>query len=126
MLRFLARFALAALFGSTAPLAASAQVRLVDATPAAEARAVTAVTLRFSEPIAPQSASATVVMTGMPGMANHPDMKMAQVKARVGDDRRSIQLTSPRPLPAGDYRVDWSATGADGQRVSGHHMFTVN
>jgi copper resistance protein C len=126
MLRFFARFVLAALFGSSVPLAASAQVRLVEATPAAQASAVTSITLRFSEAIAPESASAAVVMTGMPGMANHPDMKMAQVKARVGDDRRSILLTSPRPLPAGDYRVDWSATGADGQRVSGRHVFKVS
>lgn len=125
MLRFLARFILAALFGSSVPLAASAQVRLVEASPAAEASRITSISLRFSEPIAPETASASVVMTGMPGMADHPDMKMAQVKARVSEDRRSILLTSPRPLPVGDYRIDWSVTGADGQRVTGRHVLAA-
>ena len=80
---------------------------------------------KAGEPIAPETASASVVMTGMPGMADHPDMKMAQVKARVSEDRRSILLTSPRPLPVGDYRIDWSVTGADGQRVTGRHVLAA-
>jgi copper resistance protein C len=64
-------------------------------------------------------------MTGMPGMANHPDMPMTDVSAALSSDRMALVLTSPRPLPAGTYRVNWHVVGADTHRITGTHNFTV-
>lgn len=117
---------LAAVMAFAAP--ASAHPKLLSATPAANssAKAVSRVVLKFSERITPKLSGATLTMTGMPGMANHPDMKMTGVSAAVGSDGTSIVLTTAKPLPAGSYRVDWYVVGADTHRITGTHSFSVN
>lgn len=107
---------------------AVAHPKLVSATPAANAsaKAVSRIVLKFSERLTPRVSGATLTMTGMPGMANHPDMKMTGVNAVVGSDGTSIVLTSAKPLPAGTYRVDWHVVGGDTHRITGTHAFTVN
>jgi len=119
---------LAAIVTLAMPTLASAHPKLVSATPAANAsaKAVSRIVLKFSERLTPRVSGATLTMTGMPGMANHPDMKMTGVSAAVGSDGTSIVLTSARPLPAGTYRVDWHVVGADTHRITGTHNFKVN
>ncbi len=109
------------------PGVAIAHPSLVSASPAANASAtaVSRIVLRFSERLTPRLAGATLTMTGMPGMADHPDMEMNGVQAAIGSDGRSIVLTSAKPLPAGTYRVDWYAVGADTHRITGTHAFAV-
>lgn len=118
---------LAAVFSLAAPTAAAAHPKLLSATPAANApaKAVSRIVLKFSERLTPKLSGATLTMTGMPGMANHPDMKMTGVSAAVGSDGTTIVLTSARPLPAGTYRVNWHVVGADTHRITGTHSFSV-
>lgn len=110
-----------------APAAAIAQPRLVAATPAANAAVARtgSVALNFNERLTPGQSTATLVMTGMPGMANHPDMKMPGVTTSVSKDGKSLLLTSAKPIPAGTYRVDYVAVGADKQRIAGKHIFSI-
>lgn len=119
---------LAAAIAVAAPTVATAHPKLVSASPAANASAkvVSRIVLKFSERLTPKLSGATLTMTGMPGMANHPDMKMTGVSAAVGSDGTTIILTSARPLPAGTYRVDWHVVGADTHRITGTHSFKVN
>lgn len=109
------------------PAAAFAHPKLVAATPAANATVerTNMVKLTFSERLMPKLSTATLIMTGMPGMANHPDMKMTGVTSAVAADGKSIVLTSAKPLPAGSYRADWVIVGADTHRITGKHSFSV-
>jgi copper resistance protein C len=119
--------ALAALAAMSAGGVATAHPSLLSAAPAANAPAsnVTRIVLRFNERLTPRLSGATLTMTGMPGVANHPDMPMTDVSAALSSDRTALVLTSPRPLPAGTYRVNWHVVGADTHRVTGTQNFTV-
>lgn len=124
MIKFL--LAAAAAFSLIAAPGAAAHVALAGSSPAAGSamKKVTAVNLRFSDRIAPATARAEVVMTAMPGMSDHPPMKMPLTSA-IGKDGRSMVLTMKRALVPGSYQVQWTAAGADGHRVSGRFAFTV-
>ena len=126
-MRLFSRIALslATVIAFTVP--AAAHPKLLSATPAANAsaKAVSRIVLKFSERLTPRLSGATLTMTGMPGMANHPDMKMTGVSAAIGSDGSSIVLTTAKPLPAGSYRVDWHVVGADTHRITGTHSFTA-
>lgn len=129
-MRILSKIALslAAVIAFAAPGVAVAHPKLVSASPAANASAkgVTRIVLKFSERLTPRLSGGTLTMTGMPRMANHPDMKMTGVNAAIGSDGTSIVMTSAKPLPAGTYRVDWHVVGADTHRITGSHAFSVN
>src|SRR3546814_10548697 len=60
------------------PVAASAHTKLVSSTPAANSTVskVTSVILQFNEKIVASTLKTELVMTGMPGMANHAPMKV--------------------------------------------------
>jgi hypothetical protein len=109
------------------PSATFAHPKLVAATPAANATVTrtNTVKLTFSERLMPKLSTATLIMTGMPGMANHPDMKMTGVSSAIAADGKSIILVSAKPLPAGSYRADWVIVGADTHRITGKHSFSV-
>ena len=119
---------IATLAALLSPAAAYAHPKLVAATPAANATGprTNTITLTFSERLMPKLSTATLIMTGMPGMANHPDMKMTGVTSAVAADGKSIVLTSAKPLPAGNYRADWVIVGADTHRITGKHSFSVS
>jgi methionine-rich copper-binding protein CopC len=108
------------------PAAALAHVKLVGSTPPANATAskVTSVQLKFNEKIALSTVKTELVMTGMPGMSDHPPMKIAATSA-MGKDGKSMTLALKRALVPGSYSIKWSATGADAHRVQGEFRFTV-
>lgn len=108
------------------PMTASAHTRLISSTPTANATAskVTSITMRFNEKLISSTVKADVVMTGMPGMTDHPPMKMPATSS-VGKDGKSVTLLLKRTLPAGTYKVSWAAAGADTHRMSGSFEFTV-
>lgn len=109
------------------PSVAFAHPKLVAATPAANATVARTNTIKltFSERLMPKLSSATLTMTGMPNMANHPDMKMGGVTSAIAADGKSIVLKSAKPLPVGSYRADWVVVGADTHRITGKHSFSV-
>ena len=109
-----------------APTAASAHAKLVGSTPAANATVskVTSVSLRFNEKVIASTVKVELVMTGMPGMANHAPMKIAVTPA-MGKDGKSMTLAVKRALVPGSYTVKWSAAGADTHRMGSEFSFTV-
>lgn len=118
---FVSAIGFAALTIATVP--ASAQVRLVEATPAASASAgkVEQIVLRFSAPIAPSSLGVDLTMTGMPGMAHHNPMKVTGFATAMSPDATTATLSLPRALPPGTYEVHWRLPPAD----EGTYGFTV-
>jgi len=117
---FLTALALTAL----APPALLAHVELAASTPAAgaQSKAPKTITLTFSQPVAPASASASIVMTAMPGMANHGEMTIRNFTASWSADGKTMTLT----LNAGSYDVRWQAAAADGHAMTGSVSFDVS
>ena len=105
---------------------ASAHPKLVSASPAANAAgsAPARIQLRFSERLMPRFTGAELVMTGMPGMTDHPPMKVAS-SAVVDPGGHTLVVTPARALPRGTYRVDWHVVSADTHRITGTHAFEV-
>lgn len=120
----LAAIALSAL----APTALSAHVQLAASTPAAgaEANAPKEITLTFSQPVDPSSAAASIVMTAMPGMANHGEMVIRNFTANWSDDGKTMTLALKKALPTGTYEVRWQAAAADGHGMTGTVVFEVS
>lgn len=102
-----------------------AQVSLVRATPAqASTQAqVKMITLEFSDVLDSAASGFELVMTGMPGMEDHPPMKMQGFAVNVSD--KNITATLPRALPTGSYELRWHAAGADAQAVTGTLQFNA-
>jgi len=119
----LAAIALSAL----TPTALLAHVQLAASTPAAgdEARAPKQITLTFSQPVDPATAAASIVMTAMPGMANHGEMPIRNFTASWSDEGKTMTLALKKPLPTGTYEVRWQAAAADGHGMSGTVVFDV-
>ena len=92
------------------PATASAHTKLVSSTPAANSTVskVTSVNLQFNEKIVASTLKTELVMTGMPGMANHAPMKVPY-SSMMGKDGKSAMLMLKRPLSPGTYKVSWSA-----------------
>ncbi|UZN50022.1 copper homeostasis periplasmic binding protein CopC [Cupriavidus cauae] len=123
------RFAIRAMLAATAALissAAFAHPKLVSSTPAdkAEVSAPQKIELKFSENLVAQFSGANLVMTGMPGMANHAPMKIA-AKVLGSDDPKTMVITPAQPLVPGSYRVDWRAVSSDTHPINGNIAFTV-
>jgi methionine-rich copper-binding protein CopC len=105
---------------------ALAEPTLVTADPAANASVASprTIELRLSEPVVPKLSGASLVMTSMPGMADHAPMKM-QATTSIAPDGKTIVLKPAKKLPAGSYRIEWHAASPDAERVSGTHLFSV-
>lgn len=123
------RFVFRTMLAATAALissAAFAHLKLVSSTPAdkAEVSAPQKIELKFSENLVAQFSGANLVMTGMPGMANHAPMKIA-AKVSGSDDPKTMVITPAQPLVPGSYRVDWRAVSSDTHPINGNIAFTV-
>lgn len=104
-----------------------AHVKLTASTPAAgaAAKAPKAITLTFSEKVNPAKASAAIIMTAMPGMADHGEMTIRNFTPAWSADGKTLTLTLKNALPKGSYEVRWQAAAADGHAISGTLAFTV-
>ncbi|MBL0115334.1 MAG: copper resistance protein CopC [Sphingomonadales bacterium] len=98
---FLIRFLfLAAIVAIATP--ASAHLKLTASTPAANAKVAKPgrIILTFSDKMVASSFKAELVMITMPGMADHPPMKMSGYTTQMsGDGQRSVRIwwfDSPR------------------------------
>lgn len=109
-----------------ASAAAIAHPKLLSSSPGdkAEVTAPPKIELKFSENLTTQFSGATLVMTGMPGMANHGPMKV-NVKISGSDDPKAMIITPVQALAPGNYRVDWRAVSSDTHPVTGSIAFTV-
>jgi methionine-rich copper-binding protein CopC len=111
-----------------APSSLLAHVELAASTPAAEstAKAPKVITLTFSQPVDQTSAAASIVMTAMPGMANHGEMPIRNFTTSWSADGKSLTLTLKKSLPTGSYEVRWQAAAGDGHAVNGTVGFEVS
>lgn len=114
-------------FALTLPAVASAQPQLVASTPAKDATVAPpkTISLRFSEAIETGVSGFTLVMTGMPGMADHPPMPIRGFTTKVGADGNTLVAALPRALPVGSYDLRWSVVGADARSAEGVVAFRV-
>lgn len=106
---------------------AFAHAKLVSSSPAADAKAsnVKTLSLTFSETLVEKLSGVDLVMTGMPGMANHAPMKVSGFKSALDADGKTLTLSLPRPLHAGTYSLTWHAVTADTHRIEGNYAFSV-
>ena len=111
----------------TLPTTAIAHVVLVKSNPAqgAAVQKPVKIELVFNEKIVGSTAISKIVMTGMPGMANHQPMMMRDFSAQMSKDGKSMTLLLKRPLPTGTYDVKWDVTGLDKDKVQGVISFSV-
>eukprot|EP01038_Epipyxis_sp_PR26KG_P000623 gene623-868_t len=77
--------------------AAFAHPSLVSSTPAdkSQVSAPATIELKFSETLVPQFSAASLVMTGMPGMASHGPMKINASVAGAGDGKTMVIEHTP-------------------------------
>ena len=107
--------------------AAQAHTKLVASAPAANASVAkqSTIMLMFNERVVPAFSGADVVMTGMPGMANHQPMKITGLKPTWTADGKTLTLTAGRAFPVGTYKVTWHAAGSDTHRMQGSFTFSA-
>ena len=117
----------ATLLLAVAPSAAMAHPKLLSSAPAANATVAkpTKLTLTFSEKLLAPLSGVDLVMTGMPGMADHAPMPIKGFKTAVEGDGKTMVVNLPRPLPAGSYDLNWHIVGADQHKIAGKYSFTV-
>jgi len=118
-------FAAAALVLVAVPSLALAHPELLGSSPAADATVAKAgsISLTFSEDLVEPLSGIDLVMTAMPGMADHKPMPIRGITASTKGKVLTVAL--PRPLPSGSYRLTWHAAAADRHRVEGSYAFTV-
>jgi copper resistance protein C len=106
---------------------ANAHTKLVSSSPAANATVAkpSKVVLTFNEKIVSKFATTTLTMTGMPGMKDHPPMKITGFTSVMSKDGKTMTLLMKRALAAGTYNLKWAAAGADAHRMEGSFTFTV-
>ncbi len=104
-----------------------AQPQLVASTPAKGSSVArpTTISLSFSEAIDAGDSGFTLVMTSMPGMADHPPMPIKGFASRIGADGKTLVASLPRALPVGSYDLRWSVAGKDKRKVEGAFAFRV-
>ena len=106
---------------------AQAHTKLVSSLPAANATVAKPgkVVLSFNERVFAKFTGATLTMTSMPGMANHPPMAITGFTSAMNPDGKTLMLTMRRALTPGTYQLKWHAAGADTHRMEGNFTFTV-
>jgi hypothetical protein len=106
---------------------AFAHPKLVSSNPAANATVAkpARITLNFSEKLLPPMSGAQLIMTGMPGMADHPPMPIKGLKTSVAGGGKTMIVQLPRPLAAGTYQLKWHAVAGDTHRITGAFTFKV-
>jgi hypothetical protein len=101
-MNFPSRLALMALLAASlvAPAAALAHAKVVASTPAQGSTVAKprVVTLTFSEALLPPTAAASIVMTAMPGMANHSPMVIRNFKTAWSNGNRTTRLAGRQPV----------------------------
>lgn len=107
------------------PGAALAHPKLLSSNPAANTAVAkpTKLMLTFSETLVAPLSGIELVMTGMPGMANHAPMPIKGFTTAVTG--KVLTVTFPRALPAGSYQLKWHAVAGDQHRIEGQYAFTV-
>ena len=104
-----------------------AHVKLAASTPAVNAHVAKPgkIVLTFSDKVVATTFKTELMMVSMPGMADHPPMKMAGYSTQMSADGKSVTLLLRRALPTGGYVLKWTASGIDTHSVAGELPFNV-
>ena len=99
---------------------AAAHAKLVSSNPAPNAvvAAPKAITLTFSEKVAPAFSSFDLIMV-------EHNMKIP-VKTVVSKDGKTITGTPQGAFMKGSYKINWHVASGDGHRMTGEVTFKVN
>ena len=129
-MKFVSTFAAVAMLAApfVAPTAALAHIKVVSSNPMEGSTVARprVVALTFSEALLPPTAAASIVMTAMPGMANHSPMVIRNFTTAWSNGNKTMTLSLRQPLRAGTYEVQWQAAGADGHRMKGTVNFVAS
>ena len=129
-MKFVSTFAAVAMLAApfVAPIAALAHTKVVSSNPTEGSTVARpcVVALTFSEALLPPTAAASIVMTAMPGMANHSPMVIRNFTTAWSNGNKTMTLSLRQPLRAGTYEVRWQAAGADGHRMKGTVNFVAS
>ena len=106
--------------------AGTGHVQVVAASPAqgSKVAAPRSLSLTFNEAQQPGTVWVSVVMTAMPGMANHGEMVIRNFTPSWSKDGRTVTLSLRQPLRAGTYDLRWQTMGT-GHKMSGKVTFDV-
>ncbi|HSG35741.1 MAG TPA: copper resistance protein CopC, partial [Sphingomonadaceae bacterium] len=73
----------------------------------------------------PATASTQLIMTAMPGMANHANLEIKNFTTNWSNSNKTLTINLKNKLKAGTYEARWQGAGADGHRMSGTVHFDV-
>lgn len=106
---------------------ALAHVTIASSTPAEGATVIApkTVVLTFSDALNPARTGVELVMTAMPGHANHGIMPIRNFVLAWSNGNRTLTLTLRQPLRTGTYEARWQSTGSDGHKMAGKVTFVV-
>ena len=106
---------------------ALAHVKIASASPAegSTANAPKSVVLNFSDSLIPAKTGAQLIMTAMPGHANHGEMPIKNFLPAWSNGNKTLTLNLRQPLRTGTYEARWQSTGADGHKMAGKLTFNV-
>lgn len=106
---------------------ALAHVTIASSTPAEGATVIApkTVVLTFSDALIPARTGVELVMTAMPGHANHGIMPIRNFVPAWSNGNRTLTLTLRQPLRTGAYEARWQSTGSDGHKMAGKVTFVV-
>lgn len=119
--------AAAVIFSLSLATPSLAHTKLVASTPAAKATVAkpAKIVLTFNEKVMAPAFKSELMMTSMPGMTDHPPMKISTYTTQMSADGKSVTLLMKKTLPAGGYTLKWSAAGLDTHHVTGELPFSV-
>ena len=106
---------------------ALAHVKIASASPAegSTANAPKSVVLNFSDSLIPAKTGVELIMTAMPGHANHGEMPIKNFLPAWSNSNKTLTLNLRQPLRTGTYEARWQSTGADGHKMAGKLTFNV-
>lgn len=106
---------------------ALAHVKVASSTPAegATVAAPKTVVLNFSDTLNPAKTGVELVMTAMPGHANHGIMPIKNFVPAWSNGNKTLTLTLRQPLRTGTYEARWQSAGGDGHKMAGKITFVV-
>ncbi len=106
---------------------ALAHVKIASASPAdgSTATAPKTVALNFTDTLIPAKTGVELLMTAMPGHADHGIMPIKNFVPPWSNGNKTLTLNLRQPLRTGTYEARWQSAGADGHKMAGKITFNV-
>lgn len=109
----------------SAPALAHVKIASASPTEGSTANAPKSVVLNFSDSLIPAKTGVELIMTAMPGHANHGEMPIKNFLPAWSNSNKTLTLNLRQPLRTGTYEARWQSTGGDGHKMAGKLTFKV-